>query len=236
MDDAPIQILLIEDDEGMRSLLTRSLERRGMRVKATHNGMLGLQLWRTTQPDVVLLDLSLPGMDGLDVLSMGRRSGLRTPVLVITSRATVGDRILGLNAGADDYLVKPFDLDELHARVRVLSRRSSAVSTPPMQLLPQAAGVVAAGDLRYEPGCRLLYTYAGPLDLSPREHAVLEILIQRRGQPVPKNRIHELVFGQHPDIALNAVEVIIYRLRKKLRAWKVKVTNLKSVGYFISDA
>ena len=119
-----MKLLLIEDNAAMQATLQRSFERRGMQVVACGDGARALDRWQASLPDVVLLDLSLPGLDGLEVLSRARAAGLTTPVLILTARGTVGDRILGLNTGADDYLPKPFDLDELEARVRALARRS----------------------------------------------------------------------------------------------------------------
>jgi len=119
-----MKLLLIEDNAAMQMTLVRSFERRGMQVVACGDGARALDRWQAAVPDVVLLDLSLPGQDGLQVLSAARAAGLQTPVIILTARGTVGDRILGLNTGADDYLAKPFDLDELEARVRALARRA----------------------------------------------------------------------------------------------------------------
>ncbi|MDO8376485.1 MAG: response regulator, partial [Aquabacterium sp.] len=121
-----MKLLLIEDNTAMQTTLQRSFERRGLQVVLCGDGARALDRWRASLPDVVLLDLSLPGRDGLQVLADARAEGLATPVIILTARGTVGDRILGLNTGADDYLAKPFDLDELEARVRALARRSTA--------------------------------------------------------------------------------------------------------------
>ena len=118
-----MKLLLVEDDPTMQATLQRTLGRRMIDVRVCGDGALALEQWRTLQPDVVALDLSLPNLDGLQVLGQARAAGLTTPVLLLTARGTVGDRILGLNAGADDYLPKPFDLDELEARIRALRRR-----------------------------------------------------------------------------------------------------------------
>src|SRR5512145_181671 len=118
-----MKLLLIEDNPTMQATLQRSFERRGIQVVTCSDGLRAVDRWQASQPDVVLLDLSLPGLDGLEVLAQARAAGMQTPVLILTARGTVGDRILGLNTGADDYLPKPFDLDELEARVRALQRR-----------------------------------------------------------------------------------------------------------------
>ena len=120
-----MKLLLIEDNAAMQTTLRRSFERRGMQVLGCDDGARALALWQASLPDAVLLDLSLPGQDGLEVLAQARAAGLRTPVIILTARGTVGDRILGLNTGADDYLPKPFDLDELEARIQALLRRRS---------------------------------------------------------------------------------------------------------------
>ncbi len=120
-----MKLLLVEDNTAMQTTLRRSFERRGMQVVVCGDGARALDRWQASMPDVVLLDLSLPGLDGLSVLAAARAAGLATPVLILTARGTVGDRILGLNTGADDYLAKPFDLDELEARVRALVRRAA---------------------------------------------------------------------------------------------------------------
>ncbi|TDM06507.1 MAG: hypothetical protein C4K60_18400 [Ideonella sp. MAG2] len=120
-----MKVLLIEDDTALQATLQRTLERRGMRVTVCSDGLRALDRWQASVPDLVLLDLSLPGQDGLTVLSQARAQGLSTPVLILTARGTIGDRIVGLNSGADDYLPKPFDLDELEARMRALVRRAA---------------------------------------------------------------------------------------------------------------
>ena len=127
-----MKLLLVEDDASMQATLQRALERRRIDVRVCGDGALALAQWQALEPDVVALDLSLPNVDGLQVLAAARAAGLRTPVLLLTARGTVGDRIVGLNAGADDYLPKPFDLDELEARLRALRRRhQSAAGEPP---------------------------------------------------------------------------------------------------------
>src|SRR6478736_4719672 len=120
-----MKLLLVEDDPSMQTALKRTLQNRGMQVELCSDGREALARWQEAPPDVVMLDLTLPGMDGLLVLEAARRSGLKTPVLILTARGTVGDRIIGLKTGADDYLPKPFDLDELEARIRALTRRQA---------------------------------------------------------------------------------------------------------------
>ncbi len=165
-----MKLLLVEDDPALRTTLLRSLTRLGWRVQVCADGDTALDQWRTSEPDVVLLDLSLPGLDGLQVLTQARHSGLRTPVLILTARGTVGDRVLGLNAGADDYLPKPFDLDELEARVRALHRRHTDPGTE------SSAGLHQSGRLSYDAANGAIYHRGRVLELSPRELAALRAL------------------------------------------------------------
>ena len=167
-----MHLLLIEDDLALRTTLQRSLVRASMRVDLCGDGARALELWKSLQPDVVVLDLSLPGKDGLAVLQDARRDGLETPVLILTARGTVGDRIMGLNAGADDYLPKPFDLDELEARIRALHRRNA-----PVQANTQPE--LRAGRLHYDREAGAIYLDHKILELPPREIALLRAATQR---------------------------------------------------------
>ena len=220
-----LKLLLIEDDASMQTALQRALRRRGMAVEPCTDGRLALAQWTASQPDVVVLDLSLPGLDGLQVLEQARRQGLSTPVLILTARGTVGDRIMGLNLGADDYLPKPFDLDELEARLRALSRRSVGVETEP--------GPYITGQLRYEKETGAIYHLGQAMALTPRELTLLQALIVKPGHAVTKERLFELVFPGETDVHYEAVEVVVYRLRKKLVATGVKLLTLRGLGYLL---
>ena len=222
-----MKLLLVEDDPSMRSTLERALSRRGVQVSSCGDGPRALQLWREQPPDVVTLDLSLPGLDGLQVLEQARRSGLATPVLILTARGTVGDRVIGLNSGADDYLPKPFDLDELEARLRALARRK-----------PDAGGEkswapVTAGALRYEKDSGAIYFRDQVLELTPRETALLQALMARPGHAVSKERLFELVFPGQDDVQYEAIEVVVYRLRKKLAHTGTTLMTLRGLGYLL---
>ena len=140
-----MKLLLIEDNAAMQTTLQRSFERRGFRVSICDDGAKALSRWQAGVPDVVLLDLSMPGLDGLDVLAQARAQGLTTPVIIITARGTLGDKILGLNIGADDYLPKPFDLDELEARIRALVRRQGQVNGPLGRIADELGHLQAEG-------------------------------------------------------------------------------------------
>jgi two-component system response regulator TctD len=171
-----------------------------------------------------MLDLTLPGMDGLLVLQEARRSGLRTPVLILTARGTVGDRVIGLNTGADDYLSKPFDLDELEARLRALHRRA-----PAGRALPDAG----VGGLSWDRESGAIHWRGEILELAPRESALLQGLLSRPGHAVPKERLFELVFPGETEVQYEAIEVVAYRLRKKLGHTGVKLVTLRGLGYLL---
>ena len=221
-----MKLLLIEDNPGMQATLSRSFERRGINVIVCGDGARALDRWRATLPDVVLLDLSLPGRDGLQVLADARAEGLATPVIILTARGTVGDRILGLNTGADDYLPKPFDLDELEARVRALARRSAGNGST-------AAEVPAFCGLRIDAESGAVYHQGVPLELAPREAALLRAVLARPGQAVAKERLFELVFPGEADVQTDAIEVVAYRLRKKLADTGVQLVTLRGLGYLL---
>ena len=222
-----MRLLLIEDDPALALTLKRSLERKMMQVQLCDNGSQAVAVWQAMQPDVVALDLSLPGLDGLQVLKIARQAGLLAPVLILTARGTVGDKILGLNAGADDYLPKPFDLDELEARVRALNRRhSNALASNENQ-------TSALGALRLDRDNRALYLQGAVMDLSPREFALMAALMKNPGQAVAKERLLDLVFPDQTNVQLEAIEVVVYRLRKKLVNAGVTLVTLRGLGYLL---
>jgi two-component system response regulator TctD len=215
----------VEDDPAMQTALRRALQNRGMEVELCGDGRLALERWKAAPPDVVMLDLTLPGMDGLLVLEAARRSGLATPVLILTARGTIGDRIVGLNAGADDYLPKPFDLDELEARLRALHRRRA----------PAGRAVVepTLGGLYWDRESGAVHWRDEILELAPREAALLHALLARPGHAVTKERLFELVFPGETDVQYEAIEVVVYRLRKKLAQTGVKLVTLRGLGYLL---
>jgi two-component system response regulator TctD len=219
-----MKLLLVEDDPAMQTALKRTLQARGMEVELCGDGRAALARWKAAPPDVVMLDLTLPGMDGLLVLEAARAAGLSTPVLILTARGTVGDRIIGLNTGADDYLPKPFDLDELEARLRALHRRRGGGSAAPPETL---------GGLRWDRESGAVYWREQILELAPREAALLHALLARPGHAVPKERLFELVFPGEADVHYEAIEVVAYRLRKKLAPTGVQLVTLRGLGYLL---
>ena len=220
-----MKLLLIEDNPTMQTTLRRSFERRGMQVLGCDDGARALALWQASLPDAVLLDLSLPGLDGLEVLSQARAAGLTTPVIILTARGTVGDRILGLNTGADDYLPKPFDLDELEARLRALVRRSASAAPS----TPVWCGMHADKD------SGAVYFEDQPLELAPRELALLRALLGKPGHAIAKERLFELVFPGENQVQPEAIEVVAYRLRKKIAHTGAQLVTLRGLGYLLKS-
>jgi two-component system response regulator TctD len=225
-----MKLLLVEDDPTMQTTLQRALARRQIDVRICGDGAQALAQWRALEPDVVALDLSLPNLDGLQVLAQARAAGLRTPVLLLTARGTVGDRIVGLNAGADDYLPKPFDLDELEARLRALRRRHQNAG------VDSAVNPQQVGALRYETESGAIYHRAEVLELTPRELGLLKVLMEKPGHAVTKERLFELVFPGETNVQYEAIEVVVYRLRKKLVGTGTVLMTLRGLGYLLREA
>ena len=225
-----MKILLVEDNLAMQTSLQRTFQRRGIQVVTCGDGARALDRWQASVPDVVLLDLSLPGLDGLQVLAQARAAGLETPVLILTARGTVGDRILGLNTGADDYLPKPFDLDELEARVRALARRPAAHPEADAEATRDFSG------LRCDVASGAIYFRGEPLELAPREGALLRAVLAKAGQAVTKERLSELVFPGESQVQADAIEVVAYRLRKKLAHTGAQLVTLRGLGYLLRAA
>ncbi len=219
-----MKLLLVEDDFDLGGALVRVLSKRGFDVSRCNDGLAALEWLRASTCDVVLLDLGIPGMDGLQLLQRMRGRGDATPVLVLTARGAVGDRVAGLNAGADDYLAKPFDIDELEARVRALARRSHA-----------AADMPHCGALRHDRASGAFYVGAQALDLTPREGALLAALIANPGHAVAKERLTTLAFGQDLPAQSDAIEVVVHRVRKKLVGTGVGIMTLRGVGYLLQE-
>ena len=215
-----MQLLLVEDDPTMQTTLQRALTRRGMEVAAVGDGKAALSQWVGRVPDAVVLDLTLPGLDGLQVLQRARALGLRTPVLILTARGTVGDRVMGLNAGADDYLPKPFDLDELEARLRALVRRSADPGATPV-----GSNITQIGAIRYDKDSGALYLHG--------ELALMHALLAQPGHAATKERLYELVFPGQLDVQYEAIEVVVYRLRKKLVGTGLTLMTLRGLGYLL---
>ena len=214
-----MRILLVEDDEllgaGIRDTLTRSR----YAVEWVRNGTLALSALEHGGVDAVILDLGLPGMDGLDVLRKARQAGNKLPVLVLSARDTAAQRVAGLDAGADDYLTKPFDVEELLARVRAVQRR----------LRGAAVNMLEHGKLRLDPvSCSVLHE-GRPVPLQRREFMLLQKLLAAPGQVLTRAQLEESLYGWEGNVESNAVDVHIHNLRKKL--YPDVIRTVRGIGY-----
>jgi two-component system response regulator QseB len=218
-----MRLLLVEDDTMIGEAVRLGLKRQGLTVDWVQDAPAARAALRTETFDLVLLDLGLPGMDGLQLLKLLRGSGERVPVLILTARDSIDDRIKGLDAGADDYLVKPFDLDELAARVRALLRRNAGRAEPVVEHL----GVTL------NPANRAVTRDGQPVTLSQREFALLEALLERPGHVLSRAQLEERLYGWGEEIESNAVEVHIHNLRKKLGT--AYIQNVRGVGYRVQE-
>jgi len=219
-----MHVLLIEDDALIGDSVRQALGSEGIQVTWRRNGAGILPALEAERLDAVLLDLSLPCQDGIDVLNTMRRNGHDVPVLILTARDTVADRVRGLNAGADDYLVKPFDLDELLARVRALVRRARGRQ----QLAYLHNGVVLDTDARQATRDEQ------PVTLSAKEWALLDLLVARPGMIFSRARLEQLLYGDAGDIDSNVVEVHIHSLRRKLG--QDVIVNVRGLGYMVAKS
>lgn len=218
-----MRILLAEDDDVLSNGISRALRQCGYAVDHVDNG-LDADLALTTAPfDLLILDLGLPKLDGLQVLKQLRGRGERLPVLIVTARDSLNDRIAGLDHGADDYITKPFDLPELEARVRALLRRSLLGST--MEL--------TCGPLKFDTTGKRVTVHDQPVELSAKEIAMLEVLIKRAGSVVSKEQLIEHMYAWDEEVSHNAIEVNVHRLRKKLDPEGISIRAIRGLGYLL---
>ncbi|UGQ49125.1 response regulator [Massilia endophytica] len=221
-----MRILLVEDHTELQHWLAKALRDSHMTVECADNGADADALLHTQEYSLIILDLTLPKMDGLEVLRRLRARGTRTPVLILTARGGLDDRVQGLNLGADDYLAKPFELVELEARVKALLRRG----------LGNEALVYRCGELSFDTVSRLFSYFGENLALTPREHAVLEALITNSGRAVAKEKLFGQVFALSDEANLDAIELYIHRVRKKLERGEpgaAAITTLRGIGYLL---
>ena len=219
------RLLVVEDDPALAQALALALSRRGFNVAQATDGRTALQRAITESFEIIVLDLTLPEMDGFEVLSEIRAKGFTTPIIVLTARGTVGDRVHGLRLGADDYLSKPFDLDELEARLHALLRRSKTGSVSRKDF----------GALRIDEAASVCYANGEALELSAREFAMLATLIEKPAHAVTRDRLWERVFGDGREAQPDAIEVVAYRLRKKIAGLGIELVALRGVGYLIRE-
>ncbi len=221
-----MRILVVEDERQLAGHVARALSRNGHCLTAVHDGTAGLQAALGDPPDLIVLDLNLPGLDGLSVLARLREAQCPARVLVLTARGEVGDRVKGLHAGADDYLTKPFSMDELVARVEAIGRRG-ATTTP--------ADLLKVADLHMDVRHRRVARGGKPISLSPREFDVLQVLMQEPGRPFSRTELCERVWQRDHEYDTRTVEIFITRLRKKIDSSfpAPLIHTLRGVGYAI---
>jgi len=219
-----MRLLLVEDDSMIGEAARQGLRQEGHTVDWVRDGREAEAAVAAAPYDAVLLDLGLPRRDGLAILKTWRGRGVAVPVLIITARDAVSDRVAGLDAGADDYLVKPFDLDELSARVRAVARRRSG----------RAESVVRIGELEIDSATRQVRWKGADVSLSPREYALLEALANRPGAFLTRAQLEERLYGWGEEIASNAVEVHVHNLRRKLGERAIR--TVRGFGYVIGEA
>jgi two-component system response regulator TctD len=218
-----VRILLAEDEPALAAWLVQALGQSGFQVDWVNDGRLVARSVQATRYDALVLDLGLPGRDGRDVLEGLRDADLRLPVLVLTARDSLMERVGTLQAGADDFLAKPFALPELEARLLALIRRARGSEHPRF----------ACGPLTYDPVGQKLMLRHQPLKLTPREHAALCVLVQHSGEPMSKRELLERVFADEVDVAPEAMEVLVHRLRKRLAGSGVRIQTLRGLGYVL---
>jgi len=217
-----VRLLVVEDDPGLRSVVERGLQRAGYVVDAVADGERALRFLAAYDYETVVLDWRMPGMSGLDVLREARQRGLRVPILMLTAKDTTADRVEGLDAGADDYLVKPFQFAELLARIRALQRR------PPLSLGPH----LEVGDLRFDPAGMRVTRGGDELLLTGRELAILELLMRRYPAVVDRRSIALGVWEDEADaVGSNTIDVHLGRLRSKIAGGAVRIDTVRGIGY-----
>jgi DNA-binding response OmpR family regulator len=218
-----MQVLLVEDDQSLATGLSKALRSEGFVTNHVAAGEAALHAIRVNPPDIIVLDLGLPDMDGLDVLRKIRRSGSTIPVLILTARASIDARVSGLDSGADDYLPKPFETPELVARLRVIERRLAGTQETR----------ITVGDVSMDTLSRLVTINGEPVELARREFAVLKSLLENRGKIQTREQLESRLYAWGEEVSSNAIEVHIHHLRKKLGADFIK--TVRGVGYIVRE-
>ncbi len=218
-----MRVLIVEDDELLAAGLTRVLEQDGYAVDRVGDGERADHALNVGNYDLVVLDINLPGVDGFTVLKRLRARGQSCPVMILTARDDVADKVRGLDSGADDYLVKPFVLNEFEARLRALIRRSSMINTSQL----------VCGHLKLDTAARRAWIEGDELSLTAREWSVLEYLLLRQGQVLSKEKILQAVCNWDENISPNAIEVYMSRLRSKLEPAEVNIRTIRGFGYLL---
>lgn len=226
MQTLPVRIFLVEDDTVLAAALTRALTQAAYAVDVAQTGEEADRALASHDYDLVILDIGLPKLDGFEVLRRLRAHRSIVPVLILTARDSLEDRVAGLDLGADDYLTKPFDLPEFEARVRALIRRGHY----------SASASLVHGCLRFDTVGRRLYCQEQPVELSVRELAVIELLMLREGRVVSKEQMVDHLYGWGDEVGSNAIEVYVHRLRKKLEPAGVNIRTVRGMGYLLDKA
>ena len=219
-----MRILVVEDDKKIASFVVNGLKQSGYAVDHSSDGEDGLFRAQTIAYDAAVVDLMLPKLDGLKLIQQLRAHGARMPVLILSAKASVDDRVRGLQAGSDDYLIKPFAFSELLARIQALIRRATQTPEPTR---------LAVGDLTLDLLTREVRRGAESIELQPREFALLEYLMRHANRPVTKTMILEHIFDYSFDPQTNVVDVLVHRLRRKLDKARAMIHTIRGVGYVL---
>ena len=224
---SPMRILVVEDDKKIASFVVNGLKQSGYAVDHSSDGEDGLFRAQTIAYDAAIVDLMLPKLDGLGLIQQARAHGMRTPVLILSAKASVDDRVKGLQAGGDDYLTKPFAFSELLARIQALIRRATQTPEPTR---------LVVGDLILDLLKREVKRGADRIELQPREFALLEYLMRHANRPVTKTMILEHIFDYSFDPQTNVVDVLVHRLRGKVGKDRAMIHTIRGVGYVLRPA
>lgn len=214
-----MRLLLVEDDASLAAGLSLALRNKGFAVNHVTRGDHALHAVATDPPDLIVLDLGLPDMEGLEVLRTLRAGGQRLPILVLTARDTLGDKVAGLDLGADDYLAKPFEMPELEARIRALGRRLGSAGS----------SLITLGDLQLDTASMQVHRAGVPVELSRREYALLKALLENSGKVLTRETLEGKLYGWDEEVASNTLEVHIHHLRRKLGQDLIR--TVRGVGY-----
>ncbi len=222
-DHKKMRITLVEDNVGLAKGIAYRLQDAGHAVDMLHDGQQAQDFLRSDTSDLIILDINLPGMDGLTLLKTLRTNGDTRPVILLTARAETQDRVIGLDAGADDYLIKPFEMEELEARVRAMSRRRAA----------PARHITTIGALSFDAASRQLFVGQDQLDLPRRELSMFECLLSANGRLVSKESLLDYAYGVGADVEQKVVEVYLSRLRSRLKPHGIVIKSQRGLGYLM---
>lgn len=220
-----MRIVLVEDQTSLAEGIRNALQDQGHAVDWLADGVDAAAFLVTEGADMAIIDVNLPGMNGFEIVRHIRRLGQAIPVIMLTARGELSDKIEGLDAGADDYLIKPFEMAELTARIRALARRRPSLQK----------GIAQIGALRFDRAARKLTGPSGPIDLPRRELALFECLLDHSGRIVSKDRIADTLYGVGTDVEPNAIELLISRLRRKMAGAGVAILTARGLGYMLDD-